>query len=89
MTMAQTSYVPPHPQRSPHRLSKHILPRLLDSFGSIRSRRKAKRQPLVDADGNLLPLDGEEGELVDDEACFVEDVTPTQGWGSSSSFPQR
>lgn len=62
--------------RSPSRGPKNLLPRLAqlkDSFGSIRAKRKGKqRAPLVDEHGNLLPLDGEEGELVDDEACFVE-----------------
>ena len=71
-------------QRGPNRSPKHIFPRLLDSFGSMRSRsrRRSKRKPMLDEFGNLLPLDGEEGELVDDEACFVEEVQPVLGIGS-------
>jgi hypothetical protein len=34
-------------------------------------------------DGELLPLDGEEGELIDDEACFI-DVRAVTGVGANS-----
>ncbi|KAF8752339.1 WD40 repeat-like protein [Rhizoctonia solani] len=35
-------------------------------------KRKGKSKIVYDIDGELLPLDGEEGELIDDEACFME-----------------
>ncbi|CAE6377813.1 unnamed protein product [Rhizoctonia solani] len=39
-------------------------------------KRKGKSKIVYDADGELLPLDGEEGELIDDEACFMETNDP-------------
>jgi F-box and WD-40 domain protein 1/11 len=39
-------------------------------------KRKGKSKVVYDADGELLPLDGEEGELIDDEACFMETNDP-------------
>ncbi|KAH7106847.1 WD40 repeat-like protein [Auriculariales sp. MPI-PUGE-AT-0066] len=80
------SRTPLQPQRTPNRSPKHILPRLL-SFGSIRAKRRSKRKAAVDEFGNLLPLGGEEGELVDDEACFVEEVQPVLGLDIISLLP--
>lgn len=49
----------------------------------------------VDMDGNinvdyanLEPLDGEEGELIDDEACFI-DVRAVTGLGEYTLFAFR
>ena len=50
-------------QRFPR--SKGFIPRLWDAF----RRSKLKTSRFID-DG--LPLDGEEGELIDDEACFID-----------------
>ncbi|EJD51811.1 WD40 repeat-like protein [Auricularia subglabra TFB-10046 SS5] len=82
-------------QRSGTRSHKHIFPRIWnsisaqrkDALGTIRSKRRSKRRPLVDEHGNLLPLDGEEGELIDDEACFVEQVEPVPGIDIISMLP--
>lgn len=62
--------------------NKRILPRLLATFTSpakdttSNMKVKGKRHNQTTHD-DLSPLDGEEGELVDDEACFVE----TRGFG--------
>ena len=53
---------------------KPLLPRILDVVGfSTSSNKKDKGRllwPTMDSDGTLLPLDGEEGELVEDEGCY-------------------
>lgn len=66
---------PPSPTKSG---SQRILPRLWTAFSSpsreagIRFKRKGKRKAVGSGSFNDYPLDGEEGELVDDEACFVK-----------------
>jgi hypothetical protein len=51
-------------------MGRGFLPRLLEMITT--PKRKGKSKAVYDADGELLPLDGEEGELIDDEACFME-----------------
>ncbi|KAB5588724.1 F-box and WD40 domain containing protein [Ceratobasidium theobromae] len=51
-------------------MGRGLLPRLLEMITT--PKRKGKAKAIYDADGELLPLDGEEGELIDDEACFME-----------------
>lgn len=53
-------------------MGRGLLPRLLEMITTPSKSRKGKARALVDADGELLPLDGEEGELIDDEGCFLE-----------------
>ena len=73
-----------------------LLPRLWDAFRESSPVKKGKRRMEEasssfwnDKDGtyiidyaNLPPLDGEEGELVDDEACFIN-ARPVTGVGES------
>ncbi|KAF8721212.1 WD40 repeat-like protein, partial [Rhizoctonia solani] len=51
-------------------MGRGLLPRLLEMITT--PKRKGKSKIVYDIDGELLPLDGEEGELIDDEACFME-----------------
>ncbi|KAG8686098.1 hypothetical protein FRC11_009510 [Ceratobasidium sp. 423] len=51
-------------------MGRGFIPRLLEMITT--PKRKGKSKVVYDADGELLPLDGEEGELIDDEACFME-----------------
>lgn len=65
--------------------NKRILPRLWTTLASpakdpTSSMRFKGKQPDYDAYDSTYPLDGEEGELIDDEACFVE----TRGIGKVS-----
>ncbi|KAF8583454.1 WD40 repeat-like protein [Ramaria rubella] len=66
---------PPSPSKSS---SKRILPRLWTAISSpsketgIRFMRKSKGKAVCYGSFDDYPLDGEEGELVDDEACFVD-----------------
>ncbi|QRV98948.1 WD40 repeat protein [Ceratobasidium sp. AG-Ba] len=53
-------------------MSRGLLPRLLEMITTPKSRKGKSRVVYEYADGELLPLDGEEGELIDDEACFLE-----------------
>lgn len=68
--------------------NKRILPRLLATFTSpakdttFNTKLKGKKHEQTTYD-DLSPLDGEEGELVDDEACFVE----TRGLDILTSLP--
>ncbi|KAI0267433.1 WD40-repeat-containing domain protein [Gloeopeniophorella convolvens] len=62
---------------------KHLIPKLWGALSSParKGRRKASRRKSYTMSSNpsyldLLPLDGEEGELID-EACFVEQDYPT------------
>jgi len=70
--------------------NKRIFPKLWTALGSpkdnsTRLKRKGKGKSQV-YDGYFdLPLDGEEGELVDDEACFV-DIPKTIGTCHRLSF---
>lgn len=77
---------------SPQNNIKNILPRLWDALSSPgkKSRSKASRSDSgFDFEGysyeDLPPLDGEEGELIDDEACLIEviDVRAVTGIGKS------
>jgi F-box and WD-40 domain protein 1/11 len=78
---------PLHATHSSHRASgpqtgksMKFLPRLWDALSSPtrKARRQtARRKPYalpsnISSYADLQPLDGEEGELIDDEACFVE-----------------
>lgn len=78
-----------------HSRSFGLLPRLWDAFRESSPGKKGKRRMEEatssvwnDQDGacvdyaNLPPLDGEEGELIDDEACFI-DVRVVTGIGES------
>jgi len=48
-----------------------LLPKLWDVLTTpSRHERRKMGWPTLDADGNLLPLGGEEGELVEDEGCY-------------------
>ncbi|KAF9516041.1 hypothetical protein BS47DRAFT_1376118 [Hydnum rufescens UP504] len=50
-----------------------LLPRIWDAVLSTPSSKKGKGRllgPTLDANGSPLPLDGEEGELIEDEGCF-------------------
>jgi len=61
---------------------KGLLPRLLGALSSPGKKGKGKALPAYDYfDG--LPLDGEEGELID-EACYI-DISPSTGIGMSTS----
>ncbi|KAF8607336.1 WD40 repeat-like protein [Ceratobasidium sp. AG-I] len=53
-------------------MGRGLLPRLLEMITTPSRSRKGKARAILDIDGELLPLDGEEGELIDDEACFLE-----------------
>ena len=65
---------PPSPSKSS---SQRILPRLWTALSSpsreagIRFKRKGKGKAVSSEPFYDFPLDGEEGELVDDEACYV------------------
>lgn len=67
------------PSKSRQRMRKFW--NVVKSPESSMRRRKGKQKALVDEYGNLLPLDGEEGELIDDEACYVEAVYSVSGMG--------
>ena len=66
---------PPSPSKSGG--AQGILPRLWTALsspskeGGIRFKRKGKGKAVSMSPFDDFPLDGEEGELVDDEACFV------------------
>jgi len=70
-------------------LGKRILPRLWTALSSpsretaIRFKRRGKGKEIDHGDFSDYPLDGEEGELID-EACFVD--IPPIGVGLSSFF---
>ena len=75
---------------SPPNGLKNILPRLWDALSSPGRRGKGKasrNDSTFDLEGysyeDLPPLDGEEGELIDDEACLIEltDVRAVTGIG--------
>ncbi|CAE6488278.1 unnamed protein product [Rhizoctonia solani] len=51
-------------------VGRGFFPRLIEMITT--PKRKGKSKVVYGADGELLPLDGEEGELIDDEACFME-----------------
>ena len=63
--------------KSPSKLAKGLFPRIWDALSSPVKKSKRKAQ-IYDDD---YPLDGEEGELVDDEACFI-DVSTMTGIGA-------
>ncbi|KAG8689619.1 hypothetical protein FRC08_010847 [Ceratobasidium sp. 394] len=66
-------------------MGRGLLPRLLEMITTPGKSRKGKARAVYEyVDGELLPLDGEEGELIDDEACFLE-VGESDGIGESSS----
>jgi hypothetical protein len=70
---------------------RSILPRLWDALSSPVRRRTRFGFDYVYPDfdyADLLPLDGEEGELIDDEACFI-DVRAVTGIGTSSQSHLR
>lgn len=78
---------------SPNNGLKTILPRLWDVLSSPGRKGKGKLKGGVtsfDFNGfsyeDLPPLDGEEGELIDDEACLIDvlDVRAVTGIGESS-----
>ena len=80
------------PGSSPNNF-KTILPRLWDVLSSPGRKGKGKSKSgntNFDFDGfsyeDLPPLDGEEGELIDDEACIIDvlDVRAVTGIGESS-----
>lgn len=81
------------PGSSPNNSLKTILPRLWDVLSSPGRKGKAKSKggdTSFDFDGSsygdLPPLDGEEGELIDDEACLIDalDVRAVTGIGEFS-----
>jgi F-box and WD-40 domain protein 1/11 len=78
------------PYHTPPRVPlKSILPRLWDALSSPARKGKSKcRNPGYEynALGELQPLDGEEGELIDDEACFI-DVRAVTGMDIISYLP--
>lgn len=63
--------------------SLSLIPRIWDVLRDSSPGRKGKRRASISATGidsessedvdyhNMLPLDGEEGELIDDEACYI------------------
>lgn len=53
-------------------MGRGLLPRLLEMITTPSKNRKGKSRVILEVDGELLPLDGEEGELIDDEGCFLE-----------------
>ncbi|KAG8776443.1 hypothetical protein FRC12_000908 [Ceratobasidium sp. 428] len=56
-------------------MGRGLLPRLLEMITTPGKSRKGKARAVYEVyyvDGELLPLDGEEGELIDDEGCFLE-----------------
>ncbi|KZS96960.1 WD40 repeat-like protein [Sistotremastrum niveocremeum HHB9708] len=55
---------------STNRSSGKAIKRL---WGAIASPSKKGKHRAISGHDSLLPLDGEEGELIDDEACFVEE----------------
>ncbi|KAG9103748.1 hypothetical protein FRC07_009929 [Ceratobasidium sp. 392] len=59
-------------------MGRGLFPRLLEMITTPGKSRKGKARAVYDVDGELLPLDGEEGELIDDEACFL-DVRESDG----------
>jgi hypothetical protein len=66
--------------------SKRLLPKLRDHL-STRSKhqrlfvlRKRRRQRITSYQPDGEPLDGEEGELIDDEACYM-DLSVSKGMG--------
>lgn len=76
-------YTPPRTQ------FKSLLPRLWDALSSPARKGKGKYRRSgyeYDASGELQPLDGEEGELIDDEACFI-DVRAVTGVDIISLLP--
>lgn len=71
---------------------KNVLPRLWDAISSPGRKGKGKASrsdSSFDFEGcsygDLPPLDGEEGELIDDEACLIDviDVRAVTGMGES------
>ena len=58
---------------------KGFFPRIWDVLSSSNKKSKGKGKYTLPYDG--LPLDGEEGELIDDEACYIE-VTAVTGTGT-------
>lgn len=58
---------------------KGLLPRIWDALSSPGKKGKGKSKRTYSFDD--LPLDGEEGELIDDEACFIY-VTAVTGTGT-------
>jgi hypothetical protein len=80
---------PPSPSKSGN---QRILPRLWTALSSptkeagIRFKRKGKGKAVSSEPSEEYPLDGEEGELVDDEACFVN-LPTTIGLSSSLCWP--
>ncbi|KAG8731911.1 hypothetical protein FRC10_001363 [Ceratobasidium sp. 414] len=65
-------------------MGRGLLPRLLEMITTPSKSRKGKARAVYEyIDGELLPLDGEEGELIDDEACILE-VLESDGIGESS-----
>ena len=89
---------PMKPSRS---LTLGIIPRIWDAIREGSPARKGKRRACLPSasawrDGfvtdteyidymNMPPLDGEEGELIDDEACFI-DATRITGTGECLSY---
>lgn len=75
---------------------KNILPRLWDVISSPPSRKGKGRAGRGDSSfeegysyDELQPLDGEEGELIEDEACLIDlsdDVRAVTGIGEQSSL---
>jgi F-box and WD-40 domain protein 1/11 len=73
---------------------KSILPKLWDALSSPGRKgkgRASRNNSSFDFEGcnceDLPPLDGEEGELIDDEACLIEviDIRAVTGVGEYSS----
>lgn len=62
--------------------SKRFLPKKFGPPSRLFSlRRKQRRSTSYEYTGDGEPLDGEEGELIDDEACFM-DTIKTRGMGT-------
>ncbi|KAI0317812.1 WD40-repeat-containing domain protein [Amylostereum chailletii] len=66
----------------PSKSMRTIFPRLWDALSSPARKGKGRSGPSYDFEGyysyaDLPPLDGEEGELIDDEACFMDAEGPT------------
>src|SRR5258708_6764155 len=59
---------------------KPLLPRLWQVMSNSSTSKKSKATvpwPEYDVNGSTFPLDGEEGELVEDEGCYESDVIQT------------
>jgi F-box and WD-40 domain protein 1/11 len=88
--MSSTPALNESPFHTPPRAQlKSLLPRLWDALSSPARKGKGKYRYSgfeYDAYGELQPLDGEEGELVDDEACFI-DVRAVTGVDIISLLP--